>query len=404
MVTADAQATEVDGARTTRKRLAASYVFSVYLLAAASETYLSPMFPRVRDDLDLVVAQQAALVAVLTAGIGIGNLVGGAAGYHIGDRIVIRIAAVFMAIGALLTSVAHSYVVLLIAQCVAGFGIGLFFAPGLATIGRVVRRQPRSRRGNVRPRLLARHRDRSLDRRRRRGQLAVGVLRHGVCVLCGCHRRTASGRCKHRDASEDVGVVARVPAIGVVPNVTRHRAGCRVDDVSLHRLLRHGVRRPRCPAGGRHVARRTRPSGVGWLQVRRRLDVRPVRRTSGRTVGHALHRNSGCAPRCPPGTLGRRHGGSVRAGHRRPVPHLQRALSGRLADEIDVGDRGLPGDTGRLVGLAVRCRRRAVELDRADDGDGRVAGDSVRRGVRGPADGADAASPPASRSASASAR
>lgn len=137
MVTADAQATEVDGRQTTRKRLAASYVFTVYLLAAASETYMSPMFPRVREDLDLVVAQQAALVAVLTAGIGIANLVGGAAGYHIGDRIVIRFAAVFMAIGAMLTSVAHSYVVLLVAQGIAGIGIGLFFAPGLATIGRL---------------------------------------------------------------------------------------------------------------------------------------------------------------------------------------------------------------------------------------------------------------------------
>ena len=137
MVSADTHATAAPAEPSTRKRLAAGYLFCVYLVAAAAETYISPMFPRVRQDLGLVVAQQAALVAVLTAGIGIANVIGGAAGYHIGDRIVIRVAALFMAAGAALTSIAHSYAVLLIAQGIAGIGIGLFFAPGLATIGRL---------------------------------------------------------------------------------------------------------------------------------------------------------------------------------------------------------------------------------------------------------------------------
>ena len=72
------------------RRLAAVYLFCVYLMAAASETFISPFFPIVRHDLGLDVSNQATLIAVLTSGIGLGNLIGGAAGYHVGDRLVVR--------------------------------------------------------------------------------------------------------------------------------------------------------------------------------------------------------------------------------------------------------------------------------------------------------------------------
>jgi predicted MFS family arabinose efflux permease len=119
------------------RRLAASYLFVVYMMAAASETFISPFFPLIRDDLDLVVANQATLVAVLTCGIGIGNVIGGAAGYHVGDRVVVRVAALAMSVGALVSGSADSFGVLLIGQAIAGLGIGVFFAPGLASIGRM---------------------------------------------------------------------------------------------------------------------------------------------------------------------------------------------------------------------------------------------------------------------------
>lgn len=119
------------------RRVAASYLFVVYLLAAASETFISPFFPLIRTDLDLVVANQATLVAVLTCGIGVGNVAGGAAGYHVGDRVVVRVAAVAMSVGAIVSGSAKSFGVLLLGQAIAGLGIGVFFAPALASIGRM---------------------------------------------------------------------------------------------------------------------------------------------------------------------------------------------------------------------------------------------------------------------------
>jgi predicted MFS family arabinose efflux permease len=74
---------------------------------------------------------------MLTCGIGVGNLIGGAAGYHVGDRVVVRVAAVAIAVGTLVSGSAQSFGVLLLGQAVAGLGIGVFFAPALASIGRM---------------------------------------------------------------------------------------------------------------------------------------------------------------------------------------------------------------------------------------------------------------------------
>ncbi len=125
------------GPHRLNRRLAATYLFAVYMMAAASETFISPFFPLIRDDLGLVVANQATLFAVLTCGIGVGNVVGGAIGYHVGDRIVVRAAAAAMSVGALVSGTAGSFAVLVVGQAVAGLGIGVFFAPGLASIGRM---------------------------------------------------------------------------------------------------------------------------------------------------------------------------------------------------------------------------------------------------------------------------
>jgi len=119
------------------RRLAAVYLFCVYLMAAASETFISPFFPIVRHDLGLDVSNQATLIAVLTTGIGLGNLIGGAAGYHVGDRLVVRAAALSMSIGALVCATSQSFWQLLLGQVISGLGIGVFFAPGLASVGRM---------------------------------------------------------------------------------------------------------------------------------------------------------------------------------------------------------------------------------------------------------------------------
>ena len=61
-----------------QRRIAFSYLFAVYLLCGMAETLISPLFPLVRDDLGLVEAQQATLLATVAACIAIFNVVGGA--------------------------------------------------------------------------------------------------------------------------------------------------------------------------------------------------------------------------------------------------------------------------------------------------------------------------------------
>jgi predicted MFS family arabinose efflux permease len=119
------------------RRTIFTYLFGVYMLAAVSETLISPLFPLIRDDLGLSVAQQASLVAALTTSIGVFNLVGGALGYRSGDRRIVRAAALALAVGTGISGAASSYLPLLIGQIVIGAGSGLFFGPGLASIGRM---------------------------------------------------------------------------------------------------------------------------------------------------------------------------------------------------------------------------------------------------------------------------
>jgi predicted MFS family arabinose efflux permease len=119
------------------RRLAAVYLFCVYVMAAASETFISPFFPIVRHDLGLDLSNQATLIAVLTTGIGLGNLLGGAVGYRLGDRLVVRAAALSMSVGALVCATAPSFWQLVVGQAISGLGIGVFFAPGLASVGRM---------------------------------------------------------------------------------------------------------------------------------------------------------------------------------------------------------------------------------------------------------------------------
>ena len=96
------------------RRLAFIHLSGVYFLTAASETLISPLFPLVRRDLHLDVSQQAVLLAALTVSIAICNVVGGALGYRGGDRRVVRLAALLLAGGAILSGISPSYAVLLL--------------------------------------------------------------------------------------------------------------------------------------------------------------------------------------------------------------------------------------------------------------------------------------------------
>jgi MFS family permease len=127
------------GAEEERERhpIAFGYLFGVYLLAGAAETFVSPLFPIVREDLGLRVADQAALTAALTIAIGVANLVGGWMGTRHGDRAAVRLSAALVAVGCGVSGAAPGLAVLLLGQIVTGLGVGLFFGPGLALIGRM---------------------------------------------------------------------------------------------------------------------------------------------------------------------------------------------------------------------------------------------------------------------------
>ena len=133
------------GVAEERHRAAFAYVFMVYLVAAIAETLISPLYPLIRRDLHLSAAQQAALTAVLTIFIATSNVVGGVFGHRRGDRGIIRVAAVSLALGGVVSGAAHSYAMLLGGQVLIGIGSGLFWASGMATVGRMyVRRRGRA--------------------------------------------------------------------------------------------------------------------------------------------------------------------------------------------------------------------------------------------------------------------
>ncbi|HEU5149911.1 MAG TPA: MFS transporter [Iamia sp.] len=117
--------------------VAFGYLFGVYLLAGAGETFVSPLFPIVREELGLRVADQALLTAALTVAIGIANLAGGWMGTRHGDRAAVRLSAALVAVGCGLSGAAPGLAVLAVGQAVTGLGVGLFFGPGLALIGRM---------------------------------------------------------------------------------------------------------------------------------------------------------------------------------------------------------------------------------------------------------------------------
>lgn len=122
-------------------RAAFTYLFLAYLTAAVGETLISPLFPLIRHELGLSAAQQASLTAVLTVCIATCNIAGGWLGYRGGDRRMVRLAAVALALGGVVSGTAHSYGSLLVGQMLIGCGSGLFWASGMATIGRLYTRK-----------------------------------------------------------------------------------------------------------------------------------------------------------------------------------------------------------------------------------------------------------------------
>lgn len=119
------------------RKVAFTYLWTVYFLCGLAETLVSPLFPLIRRDLDLVEAQQATLLAVVAGGIAVCNVIGGALASGRPDRGLVRTASGLLAGGLLLSGLAPSYAVLLGGQALVGAAFGLFYPSGLASVARM---------------------------------------------------------------------------------------------------------------------------------------------------------------------------------------------------------------------------------------------------------------------------
>jgi len=120
-----------------RRWVPVGYLFTLYFLLGGSETMISPLFPLVRDDLGLRESHQAAILAVVAAGIACFNVAGGASSRWMSDRALVRTASSCLAAGMILSGAAPSFWLLLAGQALLGIAFGIFFPPALAAVARL---------------------------------------------------------------------------------------------------------------------------------------------------------------------------------------------------------------------------------------------------------------------------
>ena len=119
------------------RRLTFSYLFCLYFILGGAETMISPLFPLLRDDLHLGKSHQAVILAVVAAGIASFNVISGAATRWFSERALVRLAALFLSAGMVISGTAQSFGPLLMGQACMGVAFGLFFPPALAAVARV---------------------------------------------------------------------------------------------------------------------------------------------------------------------------------------------------------------------------------------------------------------------------
>jgi len=66
------------------------YLFTLYFILGGAETMISPLFPLVREDLDLSESNLAAILAAVAGGIAAFNVIGGAVSRWLSDRSLVR--------------------------------------------------------------------------------------------------------------------------------------------------------------------------------------------------------------------------------------------------------------------------------------------------------------------------
>ena len=339
-----------------QRRIAFSYLFAVYLLCGMAETLISPLFPLVRDDLGLVEAQQATLLATVAACIAIFNVVGGALATRMADRHLVRIAAAILSVGLVVTGASVSFPMMLAGQALVGVGVRAVLPVRAGQHRPPVRGGTRSGHRQLRPRLLDRPRHRRRRRRRRRRQLAMGVLRLGHCRRRpgGVGAAMDRGRSGHR-ATRAVPPAAGVRAAARVPDLRArddHRAR---HALRGHRVCAGALRRPWRLADARQPAARRRPAGLDPRQGAERHALRPLRRDVG---GEDADAGSAGARHPDAPHPGRWWLVALRAVRRRlgvGVPDRQHVARGRPSTALGMGHRDVPFGDARRVSPAVRA-------------------------------------------------
>ena len=132
------------------------YLFTLYFILGGAETMISPLFPLVREDLDLSESNLAAILAAVAGGIAAFNVIGGAVSRWLSDRSLVRATAVSLAAGMALSAVAPSFWVLLVGQTLLGVAFGIYFPPALASVARLYPDAPGEGHRGVGPGLLVR--------------------------------------------------------------------------------------------------------------------------------------------------------------------------------------------------------------------------------------------------------
>lgn len=110
-------------------------VCAAYLVATTGEQLLSPVFPSVKDDLDLTVGQGGIAFALLSGSIAACNVLGGWLLRRMSPVALIARSCAVGAVGSLVTALAPGYGVLLVGQVLLGSSAGLFFPSGLQSVG-----------------------------------------------------------------------------------------------------------------------------------------------------------------------------------------------------------------------------------------------------------------------------
>jgi predicted MFS family arabinose efflux permease len=110
-------------------------VCSAYLMVAAGEALLAPIFPIAADDVGLDLALAGAAFAVLTGSTAAACVIGGMLLHRYTATQVIQLSLVLTSSGAVVAALSHQPGTFLVAQMLIGLGAGTFFPAGVLAAG-----------------------------------------------------------------------------------------------------------------------------------------------------------------------------------------------------------------------------------------------------------------------------